>query len=83
MVMASSHAKEISEVIRRMRRKEALEKYWDKIAIKEDGYVMARTMEIEYVRIGRMKENTNEEKGVKATQGPTLLSRCSNREPRK
>ena len=48
MVMASSHAKEISEVIRRMRRKEALEKYWDKIAIKEDGYVMARTMEIEY-----------------------------------
>lgn len=38
MVMASSHAKEISEVIRRMRRKEALEKYWDKIAIKEDGY---------------------------------------------
>ena len=32
MVMASSHAKEISEVIRRMRRKEALEKYWDKIA---------------------------------------------------
>ena len=31
--------------------------------IKEDGYVMARTMEIEYVRIGRMKENTNEEKG--------------------
>lgn len=24
---------------------------------------MARTMEIEYVRIGRMKENTNEEKG--------------------
>ena len=63
MVMASSHAKEISEVIRRMRRKEALEKYWDKIAIKEDVYVMARTMEIEYVRIGRMKENTNEEKG--------------------
>ena len=63
MVMASSHAKEISEVLRRMRRKEALEKYWDKIAIKEDGYVMARTMEIEYVRIGRMKENTNEEKG--------------------
>lgn len=63
MVMASSHAKEISEVIRRMRRKEALEKYCDKIAIKEDGYVMARTMEIEYVRIGRMKENTNEEKG--------------------
>lgn len=57
MVMTSSYAKEIAEAMRRKKRKEALEKYWDKIAIKEDGYVMARTMEIEYVRIGKVEEN--------------------------
>lgn len=62
MVMAASYAKDISEAMRRKRRKEALEKYWDKVAVKQEGYIVARSMEIECVRIGRTREEKHEEK---------------------
>ena len=41
-----------------------MEEYWNKVAIKEEGYVEARAMEIEYVRIGK-KDKVDEKVKVK------------------
>lgn len=36
--------------------KKQYEQYWDKVSIKEDGCMIARTMEIECVRIGKINK---------------------------
>ena len=66
MIMSTKELKKFRKAVIQAKNKQAMEEYWNKVAIKEEGYVEARAMEIEYVRIGK-KENTKEKVKVKKT----------------
>lgn len=64
MIMSTKELKQFRKAVIQAKNKQAMEEYWNKVAIKEEGYIKARTMEIEYVRIGK-KENSKEKVKVK------------------
>lgn len=53
MIMSTKELKKFRKAVIQAKNKQAMEEYWNKVAIKEEGYVEARAMEIEYVRIGK------------------------------
>lgn len=64
MIMSTKELKQFRKAVIQTKNKQAMEEYWNKVAIKKEGYIEARTMEIEYVRIGK-KENSKEKVKVK------------------
>lgn len=59
MIMNTKELKKFRKAVIQAKNKQDMEEYWNKVAIKKEGYIEARTMEIEYVRVGK-KENSKE-----------------------
>lgn len=64
MIMNTKELKKFRKAVIQAKNKQDMEEYWNKVAIKEEGYVEARAMEIEYVRIGK-KDKVDEKVKVK------------------
>ena len=64
MIMNTKELKKFRKAVIQAKNKQDMEEYWNKVAIKEEGYVEARSMEIEYVRIGK-KDKVDEKVKVK------------------
>ena len=53
MIISTKELKKLKKAVIQAKNKQAMEEYWNKVSIKEEGYVEARTMEIEYAKIGK------------------------------
>ena len=53
MIISTKELKKLKKAVIQAKNKQAMEEYWNKVSIKEEGYVEARTMEIGYAKIGK------------------------------
>lgn len=56
MIITTKELKELRKAIIIEKRKQYEREYWNKIAIKEEGYVIARKMEIECIKLANKEK---------------------------